>query len=72
MVASVWVPRAYINAILTLEMLTKPYLLVMSVLGINQISHSRDVVDLLHLVTECITWYAKVSLIFILLRKNLM
>ena len=44
----------------------------MSVLEINQISHSRDVVDLLHSVTEPITWYAKVSLILILLRKNLM
>ena len=61
-----------IIAILTQEMLTKPCLLVMSVLEINQISHSRDVVDLLHSVTEPITWYAKVSLILILLRKNLM
>ena len=42
----------------------------MSVLEIKQISHSRDVVDLFHLVTERIVWYAKVSLILILVRKS--
>ena len=61
-----------LNAILTQAMLTKPCLLLMSVLEINQISHSRDVVDLFHSVTERISWYAKVSLIFILVRKSLM
>ena len=34
----------------------------MSRLEINQISHSRDVVDLPHLVTERTAWYAKVHL----------
>ena len=55
---------------LTQEMFKKPCLLVMSMLEINQISYSRDVVNLLHSVTERIAWYEKVSLILILLRKN--
>ena len=44
----------------------------MSVLEINQISHSRDVVNLLLSDIERIAWYAKVTLVLILLRKNLM
>ena len=40
--------------------------------GDQPFSRLRDVVDLFHLVTERIAWYAKVSLILILLRKNLM
>ena len=40
--------------------------------GDQPFSHLRDVVDLFHLVTERSAWYAKVSLILILLRKNQM
>ena len=42
------------KAILTHEMLTKP--LVMSFLEVKQISHSRDVMDLLLSVTKRIAW----------------
>ena len=40
--------------------------------GDQPFSHLRDVVHLFHLDTERIAWYAKVSLILILLRQNLM
>ena len=58
------------NAILTQEILTKPWLLKKSGPEINQISHSRDVAYLLRSLTERIVWYAKVSLILILLKKT--
>lgn len=41
-----------ITAIITQEMLTEPLLLLMSMPEINQISHSKDAVDLLHSVME--------------------
>ena len=51
-VTSVWVSDACYERYTHPKMLTQPWLLRMSVLEINQINHSRDVVNLLHLVTE--------------------
>ena len=51
-------------------MLKKPLLLLRSAPETNQISHFRDIVDLLRLVTERIVSYAEVSLVLVLQRKN--
>ena len=61
-------PLSTVTSVWVRDVCYKLQLLVMSAPEINQISHSKDVVNLLHSVIERIVWQAKVSIILILLR----
>ena len=71
-VTSVWVSDACYNRYTHPRNVNKTVSVGDECAGDQPFSHLRDVVDLFHLVTERIAWYAKVSLILILLRKNQM
>ena len=66
---SAWVSDAYYKHYTHPRNVKKPLLLLRSTPETNQISHFRDVVDLLRLVTDRIVSYAEVSLVLVLLRK---
>ena len=67
---SAWVSDAYYKRYTHPRNVKKPLLLLRSVPETNQISHFRDIVNLLRLVTDRIVSYVEVSLVLVLQRKN--